>query len=78
MRQSSDGRNTVFPWCDTPGAAAYAVGDAVRNDYKPPSCGAVVSVDTGAGTMEVKWSDGSYAITYPLDAGYLRKKYPWE
>lgn len=78
MRESGDGRKAMFPWCDAQTAATYAVGDAVRNNYRPPSCGTVVSVDAAEATMGVKWDDGSSPITYPMDASYLRKKMPWE
>ena len=43
------------------------------------TAGAVVSVDHEHGTMGVVWSDGDGgAITYPVDATYLRKAWPWE
>lgn len=74
----------MFPWSDTPGAApTYAVGATV---YSGEWRGTVVSVDREHGTIDVVWSDasvewdfeGSGAITYPADAGYLRKALPWE
>jgi hypothetical protein len=73
----------MFPWSDTPGpeaTPAYAVGNRVCNSYKPPSYGTVVSVDDENATMGVKWDDGSYPITYPMDATYLKKeeRFPWE
>lgn len=83
MRESGDGRSTVFPWGDACPAEPlpYVKGDAIANNYKPPSYGTVVSVDAEHGTISVEWDDaeGSYgAITYPADASYLRKLYPWE
>lgn len=62
---------------DAPGPS-YAVGDTVYNSYQPPSRGTIVSVDAETATMGVKWDDGSSAITYPMDATYLRKGFPWE
>lgn len=80
MRQSGDGRSTVFPWSDasTPlsGQSAYAVGDVV---YSGQSRGSVVSLDAEHATISVVWEDGDGgAIIYPTDATYLRRKYPWE
>ena len=66
----------MYPWRDTPAATetpAYAVGDAV---YSGDCKGTVVAV--GEITMDVIWSDGDSPITYPIDAGYLRKAMPWE
>ncbi len=54
-------------------AATYAVGDTV---YSGDCRGAVVSMD--GDTMEIIWSDGEGAITYPIDAEFLRKAFPWE
>ena len=60
----------------TPEPAGYAVGDTVYSD----ACrGTVVSVDAAEATMGIVWSDGDGgAITYPIDATYLRKAMPWE
>jgi hypothetical protein len=81
MRESGDGRNTVFPWGDAPaplqGQPAFAVGDTVYSGNSPEP-GTVVSVDEAEATMGVKWRDVGGAIIYPLDAEYLRKAYPWE
>ena len=69
MWQSGDGWGTLPP-------RGYAPGDAI---YSGDCRGSVVSVDASAGTMAVVWSDGDGgAITYPLEAEYLRKKFPWE
>ena len=72
----------MFPWSDAPAevlgpnAPSYAVGDAV---YSGAERGTVVSVDAEQATMGIVWEDSVYgAITYPLDATYLRKALPWE
>lgn len=84
MRQGGERRDTVFPWGNTPAdvsgqdACRFAVGDTVFNKYVPPSRGTVTAVDEETATMGVKWDDGSYPITYPIDASYLRKAFPWE
>lgn len=69
----------MFPWGDAPNtndAPGYAVGNAV---YSGKCRGTVVSVDTATATMGIVWSDGDGgAITYPIDADYLRKALPWE
>lgn len=95
MRESSERRDTVFPWGHAPDTGAkpgelvpiepaptpYAVGDAICNNYRPPSFGTVISVDAAGGTMAVEWDDGEArygAITYPIDATFLRKAWPWE
>lgn len=81
LRKKGSGRGTVFPWSDAPPACQYAVDDTV---YSGASAGRVVSVDAAAGTMDIIWNDtdprdeGGGAITYPLDATYLRKAMPWE
>lgn len=76
----------MYPWSNAPAAPAYAVGDQVRSGDNPEP-GTVVSVDAVAGTIRVLWRDVSLehdcapetlAITYPIDAPYLRKKLPWE
>lgn len=76
MWQDGERRDTLPPWCDTPAAPLYAVGDAIASGDN--SRGTVAAVDAATGTMEVKWSDGDSAITYPIDATYLRKVLPWE
>lgn len=54
----------------------YAVSDTI---YSADVHGTVVSVDICEVSMGVVWSDGDGdTITYPIDATYLRKKYPWE
>lgn len=53
----------------------YKTGDAV---YSGDCRGTVVSVDAANTTISVVWSDGTGAITYPADATYLRKAFPWE
>lgn len=74
----------MFPWSDArePAAPAYAVGDPICSADTGPAdtCrGCVVSVDAEQATMGVVWSDGDGgAITYPIDATYLRKAMPWE
>ena len=76
MRQDDDGRNTVPPWGDAQGASSYAVGDRV---YSHNEGGTVHAV--GDGTIDVAWdsADKKYgAVTYPSDAHYLRRAYPWE
>ena len=78
MRESGDGRSTVFPWGDARTVAPYAVGDVV---YSGADRGTVVSVDGEHGTISVVWDDseGKHGpIIYPADADYLRGKYPWE
>lgn len=76
MWKSSSGRGAVPPWGDAPAAPAHAVGDTI---YSGNTAGRVVSVDTEQATMGVVWSDGDGgAITYPMDATYLRKAFPWE
>lgn len=60
-----------------PGQPAFTVGDTIYSGASPEP-GTVVSVDAAEGTMAVKWRDVGGAITYPLDAGYLRKAWPWE
>jgi hypothetical protein len=83
MRESSDGRDTVFPWSDAPtalpGPCPYAVGDVVYSG-KNPEPGTVVSVDATAGTFAIIWRNTADfgAIVYPIDASYLRKAFPWE
>lgn len=86
MRQGDSGRDTVFPWSDTPPAVTYAVGDTVYSGNSPDP-GRVVSVDAKQGTMGIVWGDANMeldcdpsalAITYPVDATYLRKAMPWE
>lgn len=77
MRESGNGQRTVFPWSDA--QAPYVVGDTV---YSGASRGTVVSVDATEVTMGIIWTD-SYndelnEITYPLDATYVRKAFPWE
>lgn len=78
MRESGDGRGTVFPWGDARTAAPYAVGDVV---YSDASRGTVVSVDPEHRTISVVWDDAKdkYGpITYPDDNDYLRRRFPWE
>lgn len=62
-------------WCDTHASAAYAVGDIV---YSGTCRGTVVAVDEA--TMGIVWSDSDDGkpITYPIDASYLRKAFPWQ
>jgi hypothetical protein len=67
----------MYPWGNTQTVrtAAYAVGDRIRSGRE--SVGTVVSLD--GEHMQVSWDDGNYGpITYPMDAGYLRKEMPWE
>lgn len=78
MREGDGGRDTVFPWCNPPTAEPfpYAVGNAV---WSGDDQGRVVSVDEASRTISVAWWDGDgTGITYPADAGYLRKGLPWE
>lgn len=67
----------MYPWGDAPAdehdTPAYAVGETVYSGSHP---GTVVSV--GETTMGIIWCDGDSAITYPMDAPYLRKALPWE
>ena len=64
------------PWGDAQAAIAWAVGEAV---YSGDECGRVVSVDGEHGTISVEWPGVAYgAVTYPADATYLRKAFPWE
>lgn len=68
----------MFPWSDPQAAqpAPYAVGDSVRSGS---STGRVVSVDAEHGHVGVVWNDGDGgAITYPVEAEFLRKALPWE
>jgi len=70
----------MLPWCDTPTqleAPTYAVGDTV---YSGDCAGTVVAMADDEATMGVVWSDSEDGkpITYPTDASYLRKKFPWE
>ena len=71
----------MLPWCDSHASEshntpAYAVGDTV---YSGDCHGTVVAVDADKATMGVVWSDGDeHPITYPMDASYLRKGFPWE
>lgn len=57
-------------------APAYAVGDTVISG----TCrGTVVSVGGDEyANISVAWSENDKPITYPADAPYLRKSYPWE
>ena len=68
MRENGEGRDKVPPW-----SVAQRVCGAI--DGWP---GTVVSVDAERGTFEVKWSDGMYPITYPMDTAMVRKAWPWE
>jgi len=81
MRENGNGRGTVFPWGDAPsplpGPCPYAVGDTVYSGNSPEP-GTVVSVDEAQATMGIKWRDVGGAVTYPIDATYLRKAFPWE
>ncbi len=58
---------------DTPTTTTYTVGDTI---YSGDCRGTVVSV--GADTMEIVWSDGEGAITYPIEAEFLYKAWPWQ
>ena len=60
-----------------PNPSSFAVGDVIRSGNSPEP-GTIVSVDEAQATMGVKWRDVGGAITYPLDATYLRKAFPWE
>jgi hypothetical protein len=73
----------MYPWCyphasesSTTQAALYAVGDIV---YSGRERGTVVTVDADKATMGVVWedSDDGKPITYPMDADYLSKEFPW-
>lgn len=59
---------------DTP-TESYAVGDRVRGtiDNWP---GSVVAL--GDNTFDVRWSDGMYPITYPVETNLIRRSMPWE
>lgn len=71
----------MFPWGDAPAEVSgptYAVGDIV---YSGSSRGTVVSLDREQNCIGIVWDDSGErygAITYPLDATYLRKALPWE
>lgn len=68
----------MFFRSDAPTETNFTVDDEVYSGDSPSS-GRVVSVDCVARTFEIKWADGDGgAITYPLDATYIRKKLPWE
>ena len=54
---------------------AFAVGERVYSGDSPQP-GTVLSVDAAEGTLGVDWGEGP--ITYPIDAPYLRKAWPWE
>jgi hypothetical protein len=69
----------MYPWGDTSTVqkACFAVGDAIHSGR----CrGTVVTMDTDKATMGVVWedSDDGKPITYPLDADYLSKEFPWQ
>lgn len=74
MRETGGGRSAVPSWSDAPTARPYAVGERV---YSGDCAGTVHAV--GSTTFDVAWDDGAYGpITYPMDAGYLRRAMPWE
>lgn len=60
---------------NAPSTAAFALGDAI---YSGDCRGTVVAVDEEKATLGVIWSDGDSPITYPMDADYLRRGFPWE
>lgn len=78
MWEGSDGRAAVFPWSDAPEPPRFSVGDAVANNYKPPSIGTIISVDTENAVMGINWHGETGVINYPVDATYLRKIFPWD
>lgn len=73
----------MFPWSDAPAEVsrpddAWRVGSVV---YSGECRGTVVSVDESENAMGIIWDDNGDkhgAITYPMDATYLRKGLPWE
>ena len=65
----------MFVRRDTPTETCFAVGDEVRSGA---SIGTVVALDADEVTMGIVWNDGDGVITYPLDATYIRKAFPWE
>lgn len=79
MREDSDGRRTVFPWCDAPSTTRFAVGDRVYAEPYNDVTGTVAAL--GATTVSIVWSDGDGgAIVYPAEASFLVKveKLPWQ
>ena len=60
---------------DTPETPSYALGDRVCGalDGWP---GSVVAV--GDNTFDVRWDDGMYPITYPVETIMVRRAMPWE
>lgn len=75
VRSDGNDGDQMFPWGHAP-ELSYAVGDTV---YSGDIAGRVVSLDSEHGTIGIVWSDGDGgAITYPVDATYLRKAMPWE
>ena len=66
-------------WSDPPDdvqrQTAYAVGDTVYSGDSPEP-GTIVSVDADEATLGIDWGEGP--IVYPIDAPYLRRKFPWE
>ena len=53
----------------------FSVGDVVYSGDSPEP-GTVVSVDADEATLGIDWGEGP--IVYPIDAPYLRRKFPWE
>lgn len=69
MREDSEGRGAVPLW-----RVSQRVHGAIDNWP-----GSVVSVDHDAQTFDVRWEDGMYPITYPMDTAMVIKgAWPWE
>jgi hypothetical protein len=66
MREDDAGRDKVPLW-----RVSQRVFGAIDNVP-----GTVVSV--GERTIIVQWSDGSSAVTYPVDTAMVRRAFPWE
>jgi hypothetical protein len=70
MRESGEGRDALQA-----GGYAYTPGDRVVCNGV---FGDVVSVDPAAGTVGIRWGDGSYYVVWSSNALGMRKVWPWE
>jgi hypothetical protein len=82
MRESSDGRDTVFPWGDASdalqGQPAYAVGCKVFGAVNKRA-GTVTRVsDVVAPLVCIRWDGETDEVIYPMNAATLRRAWPWE
>lgn len=68
MRKSSDGRDKMLPGGNT--RRVMSLVDAVH--------GVIISVDTAARTVTVRWEHSDFPVVYPDDSKQLRELLPWE